>query len=69
MSKQQDRKKFQQYNPKPVNKSCSNCEHFKSEFETVGYGYQKEINIHCGLGGFAVKKTGVCFFHNFKPQQ
>jgi len=61
MSKQQDAKTAQGYTPKAEPTTCGNCIHFRSELDAPEkYGYQKEINIRCGLGGFAVKKLGTC---------
>lgn len=61
MSKQQDAKEAQGYTPKADPQTCGNCVQFRSEFGPAGiYGYRDEKNIHCGLGGFAVKKLGTC---------
>jgi len=61
MSKQQDAKALQGYVPKAEPQTCGNCVQFRSELgPPEKYGYQKEMNIHCGLGGFAVKKLGTC---------
>ena len=62
MSKQQDAKKAQGYEPKP--RVCGSCAHFLSDIidEPTKYNpsYQRETNMRCGLGGFAVKKMGTC---------
>jgi hypothetical protein len=56
----------QGYVEKPVHAKCSNCKYFQSE-EKVEEGYYmawtKEVNLRCGLGGFAIKKQGVCNQH------
>lgn len=72
MSQQQKNKKIQRYEPKPVQRMCSNCKWFKSDKVTTDYGYRnyvKEINIRCtlpDLGGFTVKKMGLCSMYE-KP--
>ena len=66
MSKQSKAKEEQGYEAKPIFNMCSNCKHFKSEMitEQTSFGdYTKETNIHCSLGGFAVKKQGTCNKH------
>lgn len=55
------------YNPKPIQKMCSNCIHFRSEFIENQWKYIEEKNIHCDLGGFAIKKSANCDFHVFRP--
>jgi hypothetical protein len=70
MSKQRTNKEIQGYKAKPTFPLCSNCQHFKSEFESVGnYAYQKEVNIRCGLGGFKVGKSANCAKHEFKKRE
>ncbi len=68
-SKQALAKLAQGYVPKPVAKICSNCQHFAS-VKTVESGYygtwEKESNVHCGIGGFAVKKMATCLKHEPK---
>lgn len=54
------------YNPKPKQRTCSNCVHFRSEFIESQYGYREEKNTHCAIGAFSVKKTANCNFHEFK---
>jgi len=50
MSKQQDAKALQGYVPKAEPQTCGNCVQFRSELgPPEKYGYQKEMNIHCGL--------------------
>lgn len=67
MSKQQQAKDEQGYNPKPIHPMCSNCTSFKSEFvKAIYHDYSEEKNIRCELGGFAVKKQGTCNKHEFK---
>lgn len=69
-NKRAKNKELQSYNPKPVPNFCSNCKHFKMEIEEVsGYfgPYKKERNLRCalpGMGGFAIKKQGICKFHD-----
>lgn len=59
----------QEYEAKPVFPKCANCKHYKSE-EKIEEGYYanwtKEVNMRCGLGGFAVKKYGTCKMHEKK---
>ena len=66
MSKQSVAKIAQNYTSKAEPAYCSNCQHYDSDkemFET-GWGlYEKEKNIRCGIGGFAIKKQGVCGLH------
>ena len=66
MSKQQTAKEKQGYNPKPVFPMCSNCKHYSMQPETTNWGYTRETNIRCGIGGFAIKKQGTCNSHDFK---
>jgi len=70
MSKQSEAKIKQNYNPKPDPQQCANCKHFKSDtIGTVGWDkktYYQEKNLRCGIGGFAIKKRGVCTDHKFK---
>lgn len=67
MSKQSDAKKKQNYQAKPIPKTCANCKHFL--FDTVKThegttwrpeGWFADKNLRCGIGGFAVKKMGTC---------
>ncbi len=66
MSKQSESKLSQGYEPKPVPKTCANCQHFKSDNALSYVGafdgkeYFKESNLRCGIGGFAVKKMATC---------
>lgn len=74
MSKQSKSKELQEYNPKPINRSCSNCEWFKSDLIEGKYGFVQEKNLRCACelpdcGSFAVKKQGVCVMHNFKQNK
>lgn len=69
--KQEIGKKEQQYNAKPIQRMCSNCEHFKMDLVEVtpiwGFtSYQKEKNLRCEIGKFAVNKTANCLRHKFK---
>lgn len=66
MSKQSVAKIAQNYTPKADPSYCSNCKHYTSEKQMLetGWGlYEKEKNIHCAIGGFAIKKQGVCDQH------
>ena len=64
MSKQSDAKAAQGYGKKPA--SCGNCVNLKSEmvnFLPTRYwpnGRTLEKNLRCGIGGFAVGKSGHC---------
>lgn len=72
MSKQSEAKAKQGYVPKAIPQTCVNCGHFKSDFEEIKSTFStwtKETNIHCGLGGFAVKKMGTCNEFIGKPQE
>ncbi len=60
MSKQSEAKKQQGYRTKPD--TCSNCAHYASKIEVHSY-WQVESEKRCGLGGFAVNKTGTCNEH------
>lgn len=65
MSKVQQAKEAQGYNPKPMPATCMNCRHFTSKKETMyrpwdTYTWTKESELRCGLGGFAVKKSATC---------
>ena len=60
MSKQSEAKKQQGNRTKPV--TCSNCAHHTSKIEVHSY-WQVESERRCGLGGFAVNKTGTCDEH------
>lgn len=66
MSKQSDAKLEQKYQLKPKFPMCSNCKFFKSDKKEGTFGYIKESNIRCGLGGFAIKKQGTCEKHDFQ---
>ena len=68
MSKQSEAKKVQNYTPKASPAYCSNCQHYASEKEIKqstwsGDKWEQEKNIRCGIGGFAIKKQGVCDLH------
>lgn len=65
MSKQSEAKAAQGYIAKPVPKTCMNCQHYKVEVTQTksaysSYIYNKESNLRCRLGGFAVKKMATC---------
>lgn len=64
MSKQSDAKSAQGYDPTPSARTCSKCAHYASDTVSMpgymGGTYTKEMNIRCGIGGFAVKKMAVC---------
>ena len=59
MSKQSEAKEQQGYVAKPVVRRCGVCVHFKFDVKKGDYGpiYSK---LRCGIGGFAVKKNGIC---------
>lgn len=65
MSKQSEAKAAQVYQSKAP--TCSSCIHCKSTTEVkavVGPRiWHREINIHCDIGDFAVKKQGTCKKH------
>jgi len=64
MSKQSKAKEDQQYVKEGP--TCSTCKNFSSKIEMVdkGYGeYEKESNMRCSIGLFAVKKRGYCKEH------
>ena len=66
MRKIGEAKAKQGYIEKPIHAKCSNCKYFQSEEkEEEGYYmiWTKEVNLRCGLGGFAIKKQGVCNQH------
>jgi len=58
MSKQSDSKEKQGYNPKAAQRTCSTCTYYQSDIRPDEYNMER--NIRCGLGGFAVKKMGLC---------
>ena len=64
MSKQSEAKKQQGYVNKAIPRTCCNCVYFRMEVEDTqtawGAAYQKEKNLHCFVGGFAVKKMATC---------
>lgn len=66
----QSNKQIQNYRDKAEPKFCSNCKWYKSVFEKNEYGYMQEKEIRCGLGhglgGFAIKKQGICNHHEMK---
>lgn len=69
MSKQSKAKDRQGYDPKPLARSCRNCEYLKCEWiaSDPNYPLCKREKITCGhktailiCGGFAVKAQAVC---------
>lgn len=65
-SKQAKAKAEQNYQEKPVWPICSNCLHYRSEFESIEKiwgAWTKEINIQCAMGRFKVKKQATCDKH------
>ena len=54
------------YNPKPIQRMCSNCVFYSSKMTVKEWGYIEEKEIRCSKGGFAVKKTANCNEHEFK---
>ena len=63
MSKQSEAKIRQDYTPKLIPQVCSNCASYKcdsTKHEHAFGSYVKVSNQRCGIGGFAVKKTGSC---------
>lgn len=70
MSKQSEAKKQQNYNPKPVHNTCSNCAHYRSVYREMrdwrGNIYVEEKELRCGIGGFAVNKLATCSAHELK---
>ena len=76
MSKQAEAKAAQGYEAKPVPRSCATCTNLKlnrrlpdwmvaakkdwsgKPYTVESHGVDKDLR--CGIGGFAVKKTGVC---------
>lgn len=73
MSKQSEAKQRQGYDDKPTPRNCGNCTNFRSDSVHMGNswnpaGYWEEKNLRCGLGGFAVKKRGICNKFDMKEQ-
>jgi hypothetical protein len=68
MSKQNIAKAAQNYQPKPVRATCSNCRHFDLTVTTkASYGCDyTEEKARCSLGGFAVLRLAVCDRHEPK---
>lgn len=79
MSKQSEAKASQNYRPKAHN--CGDCANLRSDmvlsqwmidsnargsgvYTAEKHGVEK--NIRCGIGGFAVKKGGICGSHKAK---
>lgn len=69
MSKQNDNKEKQGFQKKAP--CCGNCKNYMSEMiKAPGYYpgqfFEREKNLRCGIGGFAVGKTSWCTLHEFK---
>jgi len=62
----QNKKDLVGYNPKPKQRTCSNCKQYSSDSVKHLYGYVEEKNIRCALHGFAVKKSANCSGHEFR---
>jgi hypothetical protein len=72
MSKQSEAKERQGYNPNPTQEICSTCNNFLIGMDWPAWmkdgkhdnyltpEHQRETNLRCGLGGFAVKNTARC---------
>ncbi len=60
MSKQSEAMFWQGYNDSPIVRVCFTCEHYRSRTVPDEYGEAEEIDRHCGIGGFAVKKMSTC---------
>ena len=73
MSKQSEVKQRQGYQDKPEKRQCSVCQHYRStKIEHPAstmflIAWTEEKDIHCGLGGFKVKKTAIC--NQYQPQK
>jgi hypothetical protein len=85
MSKQSEAKERQQYTPKLIPGVCGNCAQMTCKkrlpawmerdkkswdgkpFTVEEHGVVKDMR--CGIGGFAVKKTGSCSEHCFKADK
>ncbi len=64
MSKQSEAKKQQGYRSRPD--TCSSCRHYRSTqslYVAFGGTYTLEKCLRCGIGGFAITKSGVCNEH------
>jgi len=64
MSKQSEAKEKQGYVAIPLPKTCCNCAYFRVAVEHTkpawGTEYQKETNLYCSVGGFAVTWMATC---------
>jgi hypothetical protein len=71
MSKIQAQKQHQGYIAKPIQRMCSNCKFFKSDFISNDYGYNAEVSMRCTYSHieFAVKKQAKCDYHDFKTTE
>ena len=48
--------------------NCGNCKNFKFDSQSISeYGrvYNKQSNLRCGIGNFAVGKSNWCKEHSF----
>jgi hypothetical protein len=65
--KKQSNKEIQNYRDKALPKLCSNCRWYRSIHKENEWGFVEEKEIRCGLpnglGGFAIKKQGICDLH------
>ena len=66
MSKQNDAKNKQGYEQKAIPRTCMTCVRFAMktvpvmDWQGKPSGYEKETNLRCTLGNFAVKKMATC---------
>lgn len=60
MSKQSEAKQKQGYEPDPIIRVCSTCIHYRNKYAPDKYGDAEEVDSHCDIGGFTVKKMGTC---------
>ena len=69
MSKQSVAKETQGYVAEFIPPTCQHCVHFKLDivFIPACKPYNKEKNLRCTLGGFAVKKRGSCLLFAATP--
>lgn len=78
MSAQSNAREKQGYTAKAIPMTCGNCAHFLSERVNKNAAfmgqsgvseYWENINMRCGIGGFAVKKMGTCNEFAGKPDK
>ncbi len=60
VSKQSEAKAKQNYVQSPAQRCCANCENMSFKVKEYFNGYKEMRALRCDLGGFAVKKLGVC---------